>query len=135
MENRLVEQISETSKGLEFEQWWINEYSNLPYIIFNGWLQLPIEFQKGVFEKYVLSKNLYVSQEVTSKDYTETSIPPQTKNITKIKYNLVKEGDGAGFRTKDGDFFLCGYNQKVKYVFKESFNSFEELLLNYFKQE
>lgn len=66
----LIQQIQETPKWKEFEEWYNIQGYFVPldgiYQLHKTFIEFPIEFQKGVFEKFIEQNSNYFLTLITS---------------------------------------------------------------------
>lgn len=124
----MIEQIKQTPKWKEFEEW----FGNQNYItFFPAFLANPLEFQQGVFEKFIESQGFKIEKQLWD-------IPiEERRNMTKEEI-LNKQYKEAWFirfvflvndEYKTETINPTGWDLRTK-----PFNSFQELLTFYFNK-
>lgn len=133
----LIEQLKQTPKWSEFEQWWNDNYKleifihapayepyngvtiKREYLSFFRFLSFPFEFQEGIFKKFIESQNKWNYVFVCFNDEKCKKTKDYIGNQHDVAWNFYYTNvDNA-----QSDFELDLY-----------FNTFEELIIWYFNR-
>lgn len=127
----LIQQLQQTPKWKEFEEWYNNFYiknNHVPSLVTLG--QVPVEMYKGVFEKFIESRGCNVEKQLYDIPYEERAEMSENE-LLKVRYK-----EAWFIRTvvivSDTYTPVC-LNPIDNYLNRVvPFNSFEELLIWYF---
>ena len=122
----LIQQLQQTPKWKEFDAWYTEQEYCLPL----RFIELPLEFTKGVFEKFIESRGYNVEKQLHDIPYEERAEMSE-KELLKVRY---KEAWFIRTAVIVSDTYtpVC-LNPIDNYLNRVvPFNSFEELLIWYF---
>lgn len=130
----LIQQLQTTPKWKEFEEWYNVQGYFVPldgiYQLHRTFIEFPIEFQKGVFEKFIESRGYNIEKQLHDLPREERAEMSE-KDLLKVRYK-----EAWFIRTvvivSDTYTSIC-LNPVDNYLNKViQFDSFEELLIWYF---
>ena len=117
----LIQQLQQTSKWKEFDAWYTEQQYCLPL----RFIELPLEFTKGVFEKFIESRGVNIEKQLKDLSYEQKINLSENEMLNKryneewfIKTVLIINGN---YKTA-----FLPVDQQIP------FGSFEELLIWYF---
>jgi hypothetical protein len=122
----LIEQLKQTPKWSEFEDWWDIHYlgyckvinpSYDSFLYIDNWCDFPFEFQEGVFKKFIESQNKWNYILVHINDNRWQLGLSYLGNNQDMVYNL---------------YYYDRNNLESDFEIDVTFESFEELILWYF---